>query len=97
MNLKWNIETEILIQKHHGYQYEHNYSYNWNAMKGYHFFMRIGLMFNVLAQYSECFIDVIKTFGRRGTIKFIFETMKGPWFNDDYLKNVEKPWQLRLI
>jgi len=94
---RWNIETEILIQKHHGYQYEHNYSYNWNAMKGYHFLMRIGLMFNVLAQYSECFIDVIKTFGRRGTIKFIFETMRGPWFNTDYLKTMEKPRQLRLI
>jgi len=94
---RWNIETEILIQKHHGYQYEHNYAYNWNAMKGYHFLMRIGLMLNVLVQYSECFIDVIKTFGRRGTIKFIFETMKGPWFNDDYLKTVEKPCQLRLI
>jgi len=34
---RWNIESEILIQKHHGYQYEHCFSYNWNAMKGYHF------------------------------------------------------------
>lgn len=95
---RWNIESEILIQKHHGYQYEHCFSYNWQAMKGYHFFMRIGLMLNVLVQYSECFIDVIKTFGRRGTIKFIFETMKGPWFNTDYVKKqLKKPMQLRLI
>ncbi len=95
---RWNIEAEILVQKHHGYQYEHCFSYNWNAMKGYHFLMRIGLMLNVLVQYSECFIDVIKTLGKRGTIKFIFETLKGPWLKDDYVKKqLEKPCQLRLI
>jgi len=94
---RWNIETEILVQKHHGYQYEHNFSYDWNAMKGYHFLMRIGLMLNVLAQYSECFIDVIKTYGRRGTIKFLYETIKGPWLKAEYLKMLEKPRQLRLI
>ena len=60
--------------------------------------MRIGLMLNVLVQYSECFIDVIKTFGRRGTIKLVFETLKGPWLNADYVKKqLEKPLQLRLI
>ncbi len=95
---RWNIESEILIQKHHGYQYEHCFSYNWNAMKGYHFLMRIGLMLNVLVQYSECFIDVIKTLGKRGTIKFIFETLKGPWLKADYVKiQLEKTFQLRLI
>ena len=95
---RWNIELEILIQKHHGYQYEHCFSYNWNAMKGYHFLMRIGLMLNVLVQYSECFIDVIKTLGKRGAVKFIFETLKGPWLKADYVKkHLEKPFQLRLI
>jgi len=101
---RWNIESEILIQKHHGYKYEHCFLYNWNAItvrshvKGYHFLMRIGLMLNVLVQYSECFINVIKTFGRRGTIKLIFETLKGPWLNADYMKKqLDKPLQRRLI
>lgn len=95
---RWNIESEILIQKHHGYQYEHCFSYNWNAMKGYHYLMRIGLMINVLVQYSECFIEVIKTLGKRGAIKFVFETLKGPWIDADYVKKkLEKPAQLRLI
>jgi hypothetical protein len=95
---RWNIESEILIQKHHGYQYEHCFSYNWNAMKGYHYLMRIGLMINVLVQYSECFIEVIKTLGKRGAIKFVFETLKGPWLDADYVKKkLEKPAQLRLI
>jgi len=95
---RWNIESEILIQKHHGYQYEHCFSYDWNAMKGYHYLMRIGLMLNVLAQYSESFIEIIKTLGKRGTIKFIFETLKGPWLDAEYVKKkLEKPGQLRLI
>jgi len=60
--------------------------------------MRIGLMLNVLVQYSECFIDVIKTLGKRGAIKFVFETLKGPWLNPDYVKKqLAKPFQLRLI
>ena len=60
--------------------------------------MRIGLMLNVLVQYSECFIDVIKTLGKRGAIKFVFETLKGPWLNADYVKKqLAKPFQLRLI
>jgi DDE family transposase len=95
---RWNIESEILTQKHHGYQYEHCFSYNWNAMKGYHYLMRIGLMLNVLVQYSERFIEVIKAFGKRGTIKFVFETLKGPWLDTDYVKRkLETPAQLRLI
>lgn len=95
---RWNIESEILIQKHHGYQYEHCFSYNWNAMKGYHYLMRIGLMLNVLVQYSECFFEVLKALGKRGTIKFVFETLKGPWLDADYVKKkLQKPGQLRLI
>ena len=66
-------------------------------MKGYHFFMRIGLMLNVLARYSECFVELTCSLGIRGTIKFIFETLKGPWLNiDDIKKQVGDRPQLRL-
>ena len=55
-------------------------------------------MLNVLVQYSEYFIDVIKTLGKRGAIKFVFETLKGPWLNAEYIQNkLKKPLQLRLI
>jgi len=95
---RWNIESENHIQKHGGYQYKHCFSYNWNAMKGYHFLMRIGLLLNVLVQYSECFVEVIRTFGNQGALKFVFETLKGPWLNVAYVKRLlEKPLQLRLI
>jgi len=72
---RWNIETEILVEKHHGYNYEHCFSYDWNAMKGYHYLMRIGHTLNVLAQYSEKFITLVKEKGVRGFIEFIRETI----------------------
>ena len=53
---RWGIDSGILVEKGHGYQYEHAFSYNWNAMKGYHYLMRLGHMINVLAQYSDSFM-----------------------------------------
>lgn len=41
---RWGIENFILKEKHQGYNYEHFYSYNWNAMKGYHYLMHIGAL-----------------------------------------------------
>ena len=37
----WAIENQILVEKRHGYDYEHRFSYHWNAMKGFHCLMRL--------------------------------------------------------
>src|SRR5256884_4419480 len=47
---RWAIEEGILVEKHLGYQYEHNFSYNWEAMRGYHFLMQIAHLLNALVQ-----------------------------------------------
>jgi hypothetical protein len=39
---RWGIEGAFLVEKHHGYAYEHAFAKNWNAMKGYHSLMRLG-------------------------------------------------------
>ena len=95
---RWCIESGILVEKHHGYQYEHCFSYDWNAMKGYHLLMRIGHMLNVLARYSEKLTKIVKDTGVRGLIRFFRETMASPWL--DYPWQEEKlaaPFQLRLV
>ena len=95
---RWCIETSILVEKHHGYRYEHCFSYNWNAMKGYHCLMRLGHLFNVLARYSERLAKIVKDTGVRGLIRFIRETMANPWL--DYPWQSERlaaPFQLRLV
>ncbi len=95
---RWCIESNILVEKHHGYQYEHMFSYNWNAMKGYHYLMRLGHMINVLALYSERLIKIVRELGVRGFIRFIRNTISGPWLDPGYvLKFLAHPFQLRLI
>jgi len=67
-------------------------------MKGYHYLMRLGHFINVLAAYSECLIDMVREFGVRGFIRFVRETLVGPWLNAQWVKNrLEANFQLRLI
>jgi hypothetical protein len=95
---RWTIETSFLVEKHHGYQYEHCFSHNWNAMKGYHCLMQLGHMFNVMAQYSGEMAKIIKDTGVRGLIRFVRETIASPWLNDIWLREkFAAPFQLRLI
>lgn len=95
---RWGIETGILVEKHHGYNYEHCFSYNWNAMKGYHYLMRLGHFFNTLARYSERLAKIIKDTGVRGLIRFIQETIAHPWLDYEWLKQrMADRFQLRLI
>jgi hypothetical protein len=95
---RWSgIEASFLVEKRQGYQYEHIFAYQWNAMKGYHFLMRLGHMINVLAQYSSSLADVVRTQGVRGFIQFVVETISGPWLNPlTMLERLAAPFQLKL-
>jgi len=68
---RWNIETQNLVEKHHGYSYEHCFSYNWNAMRGYHYLMHLGHIINLLTLYSKNMIKNVKERGVRGTVKLL--------------------------
>jgi hypothetical protein len=95
---RWNIETEILVEKHHGYNYEHCFSYNWDSMRGYHYLMRIGHALNVLAQYSESLIKVVREKGVRGFIEFVRETIIASVLDIKFVEDrLSCPTQLRLI
>jgi hypothetical protein len=63
---RWNIENNILTEKHQGYFYEHCYSYTWKAMEGYHYLMKIGHLLNVMVANSELLIDEVKKLGIQG-------------------------------
>jgi len=94
---RWAIEEGFLVEKRHGYQYEHCFSFNWNAMKGYHYLMRLGHLINVLAQYSTALIRIVRTLGTRGFIQFLRETLAGPWLDPVSLRErLAAPLQLRL-
>jgi len=95
---RWGIESGILIEKRHGYGYEHAFSYNWNAMKGYHYLLRLAHFINILAIYSECLIDLVREFGVRGFIRFVRETLVGRWLTPSWVQErLGANFQLRLI
>jgi hypothetical protein len=95
---RWDIESGILVEKRHGYQYEHIFSYDWNAMMGYHYLMRLGHLINILAIYSERLLKMVRELGVRGFIRFIRETISGPWLDPLLIqKRLAAPFQLRLV
>lgn len=95
---RWGIEETILVEKHHGYQYEHLFSFNWNAMKGYHYLMHLGHALNALAQYSEHLYEFVVSKGVRPFIKYIRDCLVHPWLDPErlYERLHPKP-QLRLV
>jgi hypothetical protein len=95
---RWGIESGILVEKRHGYHYEHIFSYNWNAMKGYHYLMRLGHLINILAIYSDRLVKMVRELGVGGFIRFVRETITGPWLEPLWVRRrLAAPFQLRLI
>jgi len=94
---RWGIEEAILVEKHHGYHYEHLFSYDWNAMKGYHYLMHTGHALNVLARYSEQLYEVVTKKGVRPFIEYLRESLVASWIDPDRLYDRQSPSpQLRL-
>ena len=67
-------------EKEQGYQYEHCFSKNWEALMGYHYLMRIAHCLNELVHFSAALAKRVLEKTMRGFIRFIFETCKGRWF-----------------
>jgi len=95
---RWGIEEGILAEKHHGYRYEHGFSYDWNAMRGYHYLMRIGHLMNVLVWYSSALSKPMRCLGIHGLLRLVWTTLVGPWLDPESVQaQARRPWQLRLI
>lgn len=94
---RWGIEESFLVEKHHGYQYEHCFSWDWQAMKGYHYLMRLAHALNVLALHTTALALRVRELGARGVLRLVYETLTGPWFDPDYVATRwGRPPQLRL-
>jgi len=94
---RWGIENHFLVEKRHGYEYEHCFSQNWNAMKGYHFLMCLGHLINILGRNTACLARLVYRMGVRGLIELLRETCSGPWLNAQRIERVlESPCQIRL-
>ena len=95
---RWGIEANFLVEKHQGYHYEHCFSLNWNALKGYHILMRLAHLFNVLALFSVALVKTVKLLGKQGLLQLVRATLSAPWFDKDEIKTlIAQPFRLRLI
>ncbi|MEI6987370.1 MAG: transposase family protein [Rhodospirillaceae bacterium] len=95
---RWGIEAGFLVEKHQGYQYEHSFAKDWNAMRGYHYLMRIGHLLNTLARYSSTLAKKFSEMSVRGCIDFIRVSLSGPWFDLKTIQNrICLPFELCLI
>ena len=52
-DFRWGVESGFLVEKHQGCRYEHGLSYEWEAMRGHHYLIRLGHALNVLSRYSH--------------------------------------------
>ena len=97
---RWGIETCNLVEKHQGYQYEHTFAQNWNAMRGYHYLMRLAHLLNTLARFSGAIAKLHLKLGAQAFIKFLRSTFSGPWFDSAGIESVrqrmQEPFQLRI-
>jgi hypothetical protein len=94
---RWGIESGILLEKRYGYNYEHCFSYSWDAMRGFHYLMRIGHALNVLVQYSSLLFKKVRKMGIRRFIAFVRETISGRWLKaEEVHRRFSLPFQLRL-
>jgi len=95
---RWRIENNFLIEKHEGYHYEHVYSYNWQAMKGFHYLMKIGHFLNAMAVNSEMLLEYVNEKGIRGFITDLKIALSGAVLDQDRIRKVVKEkhiWKLK--
>lgn len=91
------MEDSINTEKHRGYHYEHAFSYNWNAMQGFHLLMRLAHAVNALSEFTKKLKRWIKEQGCAAILKVIKETIFNPWLPGSWYEQQHKrPIRLKL-
>ena len=96
---RWKIENNFLVMKHQGYQYEHCFSYKWNAMVGFHHLMQIGRFINVLLVHSELLEKKVIVLGINGLLTFIFKSCTADVLDINRIRSIvnNNSYQWRLV
>lgn len=94
---RWGIESGILLEKKYGYNYEHTFSFNWNASRAYHILMHLACMINTLAQYGSMTRKLFVKKGLQAAIKYLDETFRKTLLDVERIQNVlSKKYQVRF-
>lgn len=91
------MEDSINTEKNRGYHYEHAFSYDWNAMQGFHSLLRLAHVVNALSEFTKKLKKWIKEQGCTAILKLIKETIFNPWLSSEwYQQEHTKPIRLTL-
>jgi hypothetical protein len=91
------IEDNFNTEKNRGYCYQHIFSYCWQAMKGFHYLMRLAHAINAISEFTKKLKKYIRELGCSNTLMRIFDAIKNPWLTNEWLtKEMDKTPQLRL-
>lgn len=91
------MEDSIHTEKHRGYHYEHAFSYQWNAMQGFHLLMRLAHAVNALSEFTKTLKQWIKEQGCSVVLKIIKKTLFNPWLSCEWYEHQhKKPIRLTL-
>jgi hypothetical protein len=95
---RWGIEGAFLVEKLQGYSYEHVFAKQYNAIKGYHYLMRLAHLLNTLARFSKELAGLFAQLGVQAAIGFIRNTLTGPWLDPGQIEQrLNRPFRLRLL
>src|SRR2546421_3593468 len=91
------IETSFLVEKCQGYHYEHAFSYTWNAMKGYHYLMRLAHLVNALALATKRVAQQVRAQGVQAFLRWVRDSCAHRWLRREWIERFRAtPLQLRL-
>ena len=94
---RWGIETSFLIEKRQGYGYTHAFSHHWNAMRGYHYLMRLAHLLNALALATKRVKKQCRAMGVHAFLRWVRESCANRWLRSEWLEQLRRqPPQLRL-
>ena len=94
---RWGIEINMQIEKRQGYCYEHAFSRTWQAMKGYHYLMRLAHLINALALASTRVAKHVRELGVQAFLHWVRETCANRWLTRDWLEQFRaQTTQVRL-
>lgn len=82
---RWVIEANFLVEKRHGDHFEHAFSYDWTALKGWHYLMKLAHLLNVLTFWTEVG-KTLTMHGYQDAIRFFRETWTGRWLRPEFLR-----------
>ena len=94
---RWGIEINMQIEKRQGYYYEHAFSQTWQAMKGYHYLMRLAHLINALALASKRVAKPVRELGVQAFLRWVRETCANRWLDRHWIERFRSQTiQLRL-